>query len=770
MPQTDVDKTTDKKFSVEEAESVIDKVMKRDGTIVDFDTDKITSAIFRAMRASEEGSRAEAESVAEDVVRELADIKDRYSTFVPSVEGIQDHVEKALIEADYATTAKSYILYRQERAEKREQEIEVPEPAKKLFAKGSEYFEDNEYGEFIYYRSYSRWMEEKKRRETWTETVQRNIDFMRENLEDKLTKEEYAEIKDAILNQEVMPSMRLMQFSGKPARRTNACAYNCSFLSVERLKDFSEAMYLSMNGVGVGFAVESRNVQKLPQITPQTGRKKDTHVVPDSKEGWCDALLLGMKTWANGEDIDFDYSEIRPRGARLETMGGKASGPDPLEDLLDFTREKMLARQGKRLRNIDAHDIMCKIGEVVVAGGTRRSAMISLSDLEDKEMRDAKKGQFWNNNPQRAMANNSAIYEEKPSTKEFLEEWLALAKSGSGERGIFNRGNVMEQIPERRSAQFKDSGEPDWGTNPCGEIILQSHEFCNLSEVICRPDDSVEDLMRKVRLASIIGTYQSTLTHFPYLSDRWEEKCNEERLLGVSLTGQWDCPTVRDEEVYNKLREEAVRVNKKYAKRFDVTQSKAVTTIKPSGTVSQTFDTAAGMHPRHSEYYIRRVRISASDALFQMMKEQGVPYKPEKGQTEDDASTYVLEFPLKAPDEALVKDDLTAIDQLEHWKMVKTNYTEHNPSVTISVGEDEWIEVANWVYENWEIVGGLSFLPRTDHVYDLAPYEAINEEEYEELKEDMPEIDFSQMILHELEDETDLKKQLACVAGGCEGL
>jgi ribonucleoside-diphosphate reductase alpha chain len=404
--------------------------------------------------------------------------------------------------------------------------------------------------------------------------------------------------------------------------------------------------------------------------------------------------------------------------------------------------------------------------------------MISLSDLDDRDIRDAKKGAFYMTHPHRMLANNSAVYINKPSNEEFLKEWMALVESRSGERGIFNRGSLAKTLPKRRievlkkiKGYFDPTGEHiigQMGTNPCGEIILQSKQFCNLSEVVARAEDTEATLLKKIRIATIIGTYQSTLTNFPYLSKEWKQNCEAERLLGVSITGQWDSPVVRKPEVLKKLQAETVKVNREYAKRFGVNESSAITCVKPSGTLSQMVDCASGMHPRHAKYYIRRVRISATDSLFKMLKDQGVPYFPETGQDLETANTFVLEFPVKAPGGSIFKDDLSAIEQLEYWKTVKTNYTEHNPSITISVGNDEWIEVANWVYQNWEIVGGLSFLPREDHVYKLAPYEAVDEKTYKELAKRLEHIDYSKIITYEKQNETDLKKELACVSGVCE--
>jgi ribonucleoside-triphosphate reductase len=760
--------TKNKKESVKKnnKNGFIKSVQKRDGEIVNFDIEKIINAINKAMLAGGEGSLDEAKVVATKVLAEIEGLANGNNGFSPVVEMIQDIVEKQLMLSDYVKSSKNYILYRQERARLRSHGFSVPEHVKKLTDESKQYFR-NPLSEFVYYRSYAKWIEEEGRRETWIETVDRYVGFMRGKLGDKLKDSEYEEVRNAILKQESMPSMRLLQFAGAAAEKTNVCAYNCSFVAPSTFQDFGDIIYISMCGTGVGFSVESKNIQSLPQIKIQNKKKIPTYVVPDTKEGWADAFVHGMKTWFNGEDVEFDFSLLRPAGARLKIMGGKSSGPQPLVNLLGFTRERILRRQGRHLRNIDAHDIICKIGECVVSGGVRRSALISLSDLDDQDMRDSKSGQFWVNEGQRMLANNSAVYNTKPTETEFLKEWISLMESGSGERGIFNRGSLSKTLPKRRLEKSADYiGE--MGTNPCGEIILRSRQFCNLSEVVARAEDTEEDLLRKIRVATILGTYQSTLTKFGYLGKEWKKNCDEERLLGVSVTGQWDSKLSRDPEMLSKLRLEAIRINKIYAKRFGIGESTCITAVKPSGTVSQTVDCSSGMHPRHAPYYIRRIRISATDSLFKMMKDQGVPYHPEVGQTIDDANTFVLEFPMKAPEDAICKDDISAIDQLEHWKVVKVNYTEHNPSVTISVGENEWIKVAHWLYQNWDIVGGLSFLPRSNHVYQLAPYEAIDEKTYRELLSKMPDFDFSKIITYEMKDETEVKRELACVSGVCD--
>ncbi|MBU6321214.1 MAG: ribonucleoside-triphosphate reductase [Patescibacteria group bacterium] len=755
--------------------ATVPQIEKRDGRLAPFDFDKIVAAIEKAMAAADNGTKEDAILVAHQVAGELSRFAKKYKTFLPTVEGIQDSVEKHLIINDYVAAAKAYILYRDKRAQLRSTRVEVPEHVRKLAEESKKYFLGNELGEFVYLRTYAKWIPAEGRRETWIETVDRYMGFMRENLGDKLTEKEYAELREAILRQQVMPSMRLMQFAGDAARKSNVCAYNCSYIAPAKLEDFAEIMYISMCGTGIGYSVESANVEQLPQIKGQTGEHLGTHVVADSKEGWCDALTLGLRAWYGGKDVSFDLSQIRPAGARLKTMGGKASGPEPLRSLLSFARERIMARPGRRLRTIDVHDIICKIGECVVAGGVRRSAMISLSDLDDELLRDAKKGQFFLSDPHRSIANNSAVYMEKPTNEEFMDEWVALMKSRSGERGIFNRGGLMTQLPERRRKVWEATGYIEngrvagpAGTNPCGEIVLKSKQFCNLTEVIARHDDTRESLVRKARLATILGTYQSTLTALPYLSKEWQENCETERLLGVSVTGQWDSKAARDAGNLAAMRAETVKVNKKYAERFGVNQSTAITCVKPSGTVSKTLNVASGMHARHAPYYIQRIRISATDSLFKLMRESGVPYHPEVGQQEETANTFVLEFPMKAPDGAICKDDISALDQLEHWKTVKEHYTEHNPSVTISVGDDEWIAVANWVYANWGIVGGLSFLPRSSHVYRLAPMEEVTKERYEELARTFPKIDYARLLQYERTDETEQKRELACAGGTCE--
>lgn len=743
------------------------QVLKRDGTLADFDPSRIESAVLKALEQASEGGQSEAESIAKAVVASLKNLvsREKFANNTPAVEQIQDIVEVELMREGFTKSAKAYILYRSEHEKIRKETRPVPEAVKKVVAESSPYFRSS-YSEFIFYQMYSRWIPELGRRETWKETVHRYMDFMREYTGKKLSEEEYTELEEAILNQDICPSMRLLWSSGQAARNSNVWAYNCSYIAPNAFEDLGEIMYILMCGAGLGFSVESESVQQFPQIQRQTGKTLPTHVVEDSKEGWAEAFVLAMKTWSQGHDIDFDFSRIRPAGARLNTAGGRASGPQPLIDLMRFARAKVLKRQGRRLTNIDLHDIICQIGLIVVAGGVRRSALISLSELDDMEMRDAKKGQFYLTEGQRVMSNNSAVYGEKPSAEEFLDEWTALVKSKSGERGIFNRGGLEKQVPARRWEKIKD--ERQIGLNPCGEIYLRSKQFCNLTSIVIRPSDTAETLKKKMALATILGTYQSMLTNFGYLSSGWKKNCEEERLLGVSLTGYYDNTIIRDDAVLDMLRLHAIEVNKEFAKRLNINQSTAITCVKPHGNSGQLLGVGSGMHPWFSPYFIRRVRISHTDPMLQFAREQGVPIFPEVGQSAETATTFVLEFPVKAPENAICKDDVSAIDLLNEWKRLKQHFVEHNPSATIYVGPDEWLMVANFVYENWDWVGGLSFLPRTDHVYQLAPYQAIDKAEYERRTAEIGKLDFSRLMVYEMGDSTTGAKEFACVSGACE--
>jgi ribonucleoside-triphosphate reductase (thioredoxin) len=619
-----------------------------------------------------------------------------------------------------------------------------------------------DYGHFVYLRNYSRWQHDKKQRETWDDTVDRYIDFMRENLGNKLSKREYGELRDAIYELHVMPSMRLLWSAGKAARVNHMASFNCGFTTIDKLERFAEALFILTSGTGLGFSCERRVVDNLPTIDLYNPRIKHSYLIKDSREGWADALLFGLKTWYSGHDVVFDYSSIRPLGTPLITFGGRASGPEPLMELLEFTKKTVINAQGRKLKPSEVHDIMCLIGHVVVAGGTRRSSLLSLSDLMDEEMRRAKSGDF----PVfRYMSNNSVVYDQKPDYGSFHSEWSSLVESGTGERGIFNREGLKKSAPDRRHKYIGKFS----GTNACSEIFLNSNQTCNLSNIIGYSHDGISELMLKAKYATILGTYQATLTDFTYVSPEWMEICDKERLLGVSLSGVYDNSLLLDPYALRTLKEHIVRTNVEYSERFGISPSTATTCVKPSGNSSQMLNCGSGIHPRYSRYYIRRIRISSSDPLFHMIKEQGVPYYPENGQPKDKAHTLVLEFPVKTPDNSILRSDITALDHLEHWKTMKLNYTEHTASMTCYVAEDEWDAVRDWVWSNWDHVGGLSFLPKEDAniKYKLAPYEEIDEAEYRK-REASLNLDFSKLPEYELDDRTEGAREYACVGDKCE--
>jgi ribonucleoside-diphosphate reductase alpha chain len=621
--------------------------------------------------------------------------------------------------------------------------------------------------EFVFIRTYSRWIEELVRRETWTETVERYIEFIEDERGDKIPSKVIKKIREQVLSLNVMPSMRALWAAGEAASKDNTCMYNCSFLAVDSVTSFSECLYILMCGTGVGFSVEKQYVDKLPMVPNGTSEGKGVHVVADDKKGWADSLKLLIQTLYDGKDIQFDYSKIRAKGAKLKTMGGRASGPEPLIKLHLFVRSVFAAAQGRKLTPLECHDIMNEIAEIVVVGGVRRSSQISISDLHDQEMRDAKIYPFPK---RRFMANNSAIYYNKPTATEFLQEWASLAASGSGERGIINMQAARNNAPARRNADLIK------GVNPCAEIMLRSQGFCNLSEVVVKAEDDLDDLMKKVSTAVWIGAIQATFVKFPYLRKKWKTNCEEEMLLGVSLTGQLDNPSLMTKDNLVALKKKAIKVAKHASKIMGVNMPVAITTGKPSGTVSQLVDCASGAHPRFAKHYIRRYRISATDPLFRMLKDQGVPMTPEVGQrshevknwTEDKVDTWVLDFVQKSPEDAVLRSDMTAIDQLEHYKTVQTNWCEHNQSITVYVRDDEWFSVGNWVYKNWDIVNGVSFLPYDGGRYELAPYEEIDEKTYNKLLKSFPKIDYSQLSKYETEDNTEGSQAMACVGDLCE--
>ena len=601
---------------------------------------------------------------------------------------------------------------------------------------------ENPYENFIALSRYARWIPDENRREKWGETVDRYFDFMLNHLQKNFNyspdKKLVDELKEAVYDRNVMPSMRAVMTAGAALDRDHVAGYNCSFVPVDSPRSFDETMYILMCGTGVGFSVEYKYVNKLPAVPESFEKSTTVIVVEDSKTGWAKAYreLLAM-LWA-GQIPAIDVSKLRPAGARLKTMGGRSSGPQPLINLFDFTIAKFKGAAGRQLKPIEAHDIMCKIGEVVVVGGVRRSAMISLSNINDIEMAAAKSGNWWENNTQRALSNNSVAYSRKPEMEQFIAEWKNLYDSKSGERGIYNVAAAQKQAARwgRRDPEIH------YGTNPCSEIILRPYQFCNLSEVVIRENDSLKDIENKVKLATVLGTWQSTLTDFKYLRKIWKDNTEEERLLGVSLTGQFGHKFMSGKEDLNKLgkflediREVARFINKAEADRIGINESAAITCVKPSGTVSQLVGVSSGMHAWHSEYYIRTVRGDKKDPLSTFLKEVGIPVEDDFMKPND---TYVFSFPVKAPEGAIVRNDLTAIDHLNTWLVYQRAWCEHKPSITVSVKEDEWMEVGAWVYKHFDEVSGISFLPHSDHSYKQAPYQEVTKEEYESLLSKMP--------------------------------
>lgn len=637
-----------------------------------------------------------------------------------------------------------------------------------------------DYQAFIHTSRYARWLEEENRRENWGETVGRYIENV---VVPKIgSNSAVGAIEQAILDLEIMPSMRALMTAGPALERDNTAGYNCSFLPVDDPKSFDEAMFILLCGTGVGFSVERQYISKLPEVPENMFSSEDVIVVKDSKEGWAKALRKLIAMLYAGEIPKWDVSKVRPAGAKLKTFGGRASGPAPLVELFNFTINTFVNAKGRKLSSLECHDLMCKIGEVVVVGGVRRSAMISLSNLSDDRMRHAKSGNWWENQKQRALANNSVAYTEKPDMETFMREWLALVESKSGERGIFSRPASKKQAAKngRRDPNY------DFGTNPCSEIILRPYQFCNLTEVVVRATDTLEDLERKVKLATILGTIQSTYTHFPYLRKVWKDNTEEERLLGVSLTGIMDNLALSgaidkdagiawgfsgDErwtlaETLEYLKNVAVATNAEWAERLGIPASAAITCVKPSGTVSQLVDSASGIHARHSAYYIRTVRGDNKDPLTQFMKDQGIPNEPCVMKPD---STTVFSFPQKSPEGAVTRNDMTAIEQLELWLTYQRHWCEHKPSVTVTVRDHEWMEVGAWVYKYFDEVSGVSFLPHSDHSYQQAPYQEVTEREYQELLAVMPpKIDWAKLSDYETEDSSKGSQTFACVGGSCE--
>jgi len=635
---------------------------------------------------------------------------------------------------------------------------------------GSNYL-PTEYQSFIHMSRYSRWLEDEGRRESWSETVSRLVSFFKEHIKNNydgvITNKEWIELEESIISLQVMPSMRALMTSGKALERENVAGYNCSYIPIDSPRAFDEVLYILMNGTGVGFSVERQYADKLPTVPDvEFEHTEDVVSVVDSKEGWAKGFRDLISYLYTGRVPKIDVNKVRPAGKRLKTFGGRASGPQPLVDLFDFTILKFKGARGRKLSSMECHDIVCKTGEVVVVGGVRRSALISLSNLSDQRIRGAKMGEWWNENPQRALANNSVAYTEKPDPGIFMKEWLSLYESKSGERGMFNRASAQAKAAEngRRDASW------DFGTNPCSEIILRPNQFCNLTEVVCRSTDTMTTLVKKVKLATILGTIQSTFTNFGYLRKRWQNNTEEERLLGVSLTGIMDCVELNTIDGLaprlETLKKHAVDTNKALADKLGIPQSTAITCVKPSGTVSQLVDSASGIHARHNPYYIRTVRGDNKDPLTEFMKASGIPNEPDVMKPEH---TTVFSFPMMSPKGSVCRTDMTAIEQLEIWKVYAQSWCEHKPSVTISVKEEEWVPVGAWCWENFEYLSGVSFLPFSDHTYQQAPYQDIDEKTYKKLAKAMPtNIDWNKLQDFEKEDNTKGSQELACTAGVCE--
>ena len=628
-----------------------------------------------------------------------------------------------------------------------------------------------DYQKFIHKSRYARWIDEENRRETWNETVSRFFNFMVDHVKyttyvDLSKNDTIKQVKQAILELQVMPSMRSLMTAGPALKRENIAGYNCSYIPIDNPKSFDEVLYILMNGTGVGFSVERQYINNLPTIPDQPFEDtEDVISVADSKEGWARSFKDLIGYLYSNRVPKLDFSKIRPAGERLKTFGGRASGPQPLQDLFEFTTGVFKNAQGRKLSSIECHDIVCKTGEVVVVGGVRRSALLSLSNLTDDRMRSAKSGDWWHMYPHRALANNSVAYTETPNPSSFMKEWLALYESKSGERGIFNR--VAANAKATSNGRRQEHG--DFGTNPCSEIILRPNQFCNLSEVVCRSSDTVKILQRKAELASILGTLQATLTDFKYLRTRWRSNTEEERLLGVSLTGIMDCAVLHrsdSDKTLKLLKDTVIATNKKWADLLGIPQSTATTCVKPSGTVSQLTDSASGIHARHAPYYVRTVRGDVKDSLTQFLMNQNIPNEPDFN---NPSNTVVFSFPFKSPDAAICRTDMKALEQLHVWKRFSDHWCEHKPSVTVSVKEHEWVEVGNWCYSNFDSLSGISFLPFSDHSYRQAPYQDSTKQEYKKLCAAMPDtIDWKEFDNYEKEDNTKASQELACSAGVCE--
>lgn len=739
------------------------KCRKRDGTISGFDVGKVRQALERCF-SSVGMAAADRPAVIERVTRAVVVTLEPYQDGKPiDVEDVQRLVIRQLWVENIFDAAEHYQNYREAH---RKQRIDKPlsDRQQQAVAEDRKHFPtDLQYYQFI--GKFSRWRDDLQRRETWHETVYDRVMpwfLALPGVTGKLSAAECQMLSDAMYNLEASPAMRVVQMAGPALERCNVGCYNCSYLPIEDIFGFSELLYILMQGSGVGFSVEYDYINELPRIKKQKGEKPGLYSVADTTEGWCDALFHGMNTWFEGNDVEFDTSGVRVAGTRLKTKGGRASGPEPLIELLAFVRRIILSRQGSFLTDLDVHDICCKIGKIVQVGGVRRASLISLSELNSNTMRHAKGGNWWEHSGHRRMANNSAVYDGRPSIDEFMEEWLALVKSKSGERGIFNREAALAHLPERRVRH-------KFGTNPCAEIILRMYGFCNLSIAVARPWDTPESLMRKVIIATYFGTMQATCTNFNYIRPKWKENAEEERLIGVDITGHADCPLLRygapgREELLKGLKQAVADTNEMLAKRFGINRSACDTCVKPSGDSSIFFDCASGISPRFAAHQLRWVRESMHSPLSAFLIDQGVPYAV----SPEDATLYVFGFPKKAPEGVTLRNDLTAIQQLENWLQWKQGWAEHSVSCTIYVEEHEWLAVGAWVYEHFDHITGLSFLPKDNGIYTHAPNEELTADQYAAAVEAFPDLEWAKLCRYEEEDMTEASQTLACTSGACD--
>lgn len=745
-------------------------IVKRDGRSVPFDSRKIDAAIDRCYRSR---GGTPPDGVTRMVVNLLASRDE-----TPTVESVQNAVESVLIALGERDAAKSYMAYRDERARLRQRERITPE-IRAAYEAGAAAMGNDPLRVFQFFDKTARYNWDLRRRETWPECVERTIEHLRwlvvrECGADRLTEGEWAEIRDTILACAAMPSMRLLSQAGPAARRDDTAIFNCAYQAVTGLRCFSESLLISMAGCGDAYSVESKFVRQLPFVRHQRGGKPDTFVIPDTSEGWAEALLFGLEKWFDGGDVTYDYSELRDAGAILRTKGGRSSGPGPLRSVLRAVRSLVLSRQGSQLTTVDVNDLMCITGEAGNSGGQRRTAKLSLSDWGDAGMQAAKGTPgWWDTHGYRGNANNSAVWPDGgPSQVELIGQMHAMFVAKSGERGIFSRENSLRLMPQRRADFLRAKGAAEnIGCNPCGEIVLQDMQFCNLSIAVARPSDTIETLRRKVRIATILGTIQSLATNFPHLRPEWSKNTREERLLGVDITGQMDCPLFLGGDVGTLMREmatEARRVNRDFAARLGIEESMAITANKPSGNSGAMLDCSPGINARKFRYGIRNARANTHSPVFRVLRACEVPMDPENGQNAETATKWVVHFPMRAPEGAVVESERSALDQLTHWRLNKLNYTEHNPSVTIAYSPDEMIGIIEWLWENRGIVGGISFLPRADSVYRQMPYEETSREEWEKAHAAFPRIDWALLAAFEEEDSTTSSRELACAAGGCE--